>query len=229
MTIRKMNMDSRKKVRRLAAALSSLCFVGALSGCTALTRPIDGIPAKRLPPEYFDGEKNDLIPIDISLLGQEEPRSYVLGAGDIVGIAVEGWLPYAKPDDVPQLPPVNFPDAQSTLPPSTGFPITVLEDGSISLPFVRPIAVEGLTLDQARDKVRQSFIDAGLVKQDKELTPVVTLIRKRQVNVTVVRQDSQGNTQLSNAGLQGVQAGQTGRLGVDYAASGSILSLSAAA
>ncbi len=227
MTIRKMNMDSRKKVRRLAAALSSLCFLGALSGCTALTRPIDGIPAKRLPPEFFDGEKNDLIPIDISLLGQEEPRSYVLGPGDIVGIAVEGWLPYAKPEDVPQLPPVNFPDAQSTLPPSTGFPITVLEDGTISLPFVRPIAVEGLTLDQARDKVRQSFIDAGLVKQDKELTPVVTLIRKRQVNVTVVRQDGAGNLQMANIGLQGVQAGQTGRLGVDYAASGSIIKLDA--
>ncbi len=226
MNLRKTNMGNTKKVRRLAVALSSLCFLSAFSGCTALTRPIDGIPAKRLPSEFFDGEKSTLIPIDISLLGQEEPRNYTLGPGDILGITVDKLLPFSKPEDVPQVPPVHFPDAQSTLPPSTGFPITVLEDGSISLPLVRPIQVDGLTLDQVRDKVRQSYIDAGVAKQDQELTPIVTLIRKRQVNVVVVRQDNLGNVQ-QNMALQGIQAGATGRLGTDYSASGSVIKLDA--
>lgn len=223
-----MNMDSRKKVRRLAIALSSLCFLSSFSGCTALTRPIDGIPAKRLPPEFFDGEKNQLIPIDISLLGQEEPRNYTLGPGDILGIAVDKILPFSKQDEVQQLPPVHFPDAQSTLPPSTGFPTTVLEDGTISLPLIKPINVEGLTLDQARDKIRQSYVDGDIAQRDQELTPIVTLMKKRQTFVTVIRQDGMGsNQQRNNLGLQGVQAGQTGRLGVDYSASGSIVKLDA--
>jgi Polysaccharide biosynthesis/export protein len=222
-------MDSKsKKVRRLAVALSSLCFMSAFTGCTALTRPIDGIPAKRLPTEFFEGERNSLIPIDLSLLGQEEPRSYILDHGDILGIAIDGILPFSEPEKVPQMPPVHFPDARSTLPPSTGFPITVLEDGTISLPLIKPISVKGLTVDQARDKIRQSYIDAKVVRQEKEITPVVTLMRKRQVNVTVIRQDQLGQQAAqANMGLQGVQAGSTGRLGVDYSASGRIVKLDA--
>lgn len=219
-------MGTTKKVRRLAVALSSLCFLSAFSGCTALTRPIDGIPAKRLPSEFFDGDKNNLIPIDISLLGQEEPRNYTLGPGDVVGVTVDKLLPFSKPEDVPAIPPVHYPDANSTLPPSTGFPITVLEDGTISLPLVTPITVEGLTLDQVRDKIRQSYIDAGVAKQDQELTPIVTLIRKRQVSVVVIRQDNMG-AQQQNIGLQGIQAGSTGRLGVDYSANGRTVKLDA--
>lgn len=216
-----------KKVRPLAVALSSICFLGAFTGCTALTRPIDGIPAKRLPAEFFEGEKSGLIPIDLSLLGQEEPRFYTLDHGDILGIAIDGILPFNEPDTVPQLPPVHFPEARSTLPPSTGFPITVLEDGTISLPLIKPISVKDLTLDQARDKIRQSYIDANVVKQGKEITPVVTLIRKRQVNVTVIRQDNMGMGQNAQMGFQGVMAGQTGRLGVEYSASGNVVQLDA--
>jgi protein involved in polysaccharide export with SLBB domain len=212
-----------KKIRPLAATVVALCFVGSLTGCTALTRPIDGIPAKRLPPQYFDGEKAGLIPIDISLLGQEEPRNYTLDEGDILGVTVEGFLPYSTPDDVPPLPPVHFPTEDSTLPPSTGFPITILDDGTITLPLLKPISVKGLTLDQVRDKIRQSYIDGGVVKQDKELAPIVTLMRKRQVNVTVIRQDNSG----SSAALQGVQQGRTGRLGTEYSSTGRVVKLDA--
>ena len=79
---------------------------------------------------------------------------------------------------MPALPPVHFPDTQSTLPPSTGFPLTVLDDGTISLPLLKPIVVEGLTLDQARDKIRETYVDAEILKEDQEVSPVVTLIRK---------------------------------------------------
>jgi protein involved in polysaccharide export with SLBB domain len=160
------------------------------------------------------------------LLAQEEPRFYTLDHGDILGIAIDGILPFNEPDTVPQLPPVHFPDASSTLPPSTGFPNTVVEDGTISLPLIKPISVKGLTVDQARDKIRQSYIDANVVKQDKEITPVVTLMRKRQVNITVIRQDNLGQSPINaQMGMQGTQAGQTGRLGVDYSASGKVIKL----
>lgn len=201
------------------------------AGCTALTRPIDGIPAKRLPPEFFQGERSNLIPIDVTLLTQEEPRQYTLGPGDILGVVVDKILPFSEPEQVPPLPPVNFPDANSTLPPSTGFPLTVLDDGTISLPLLKPIEVEGLTLDQARDKIRQSYVDADILKEDQEVSPIVTLVRKRQINVTVIRQDiaglAGGFQGGGGFGLQAVANRPTGTLGVDYSAAGQVVKLDA--
>lgn len=227
--------DSRTLLN--ARTSQSLAMVGLtilLTGCTALTRPIDGVPAKRLPPQFFEGDRSNLIQIDISLLGQEEPRQYLLAPGDVLGVMVDQILPFSKPDEVPQLPPVHFPEPQSTLPPSTGFPLTILDDGTISLPLLKPIEIEGLTVDQARDKIRQSYIDAEILKEEQEVSVVVTLIRKRQVVITVIRQDLAGVLAGAGAGAGGQMAAAqqlgnrpTGTLGVDYSAAGRIVKLDA--
>jgi Polysaccharide biosynthesis/export protein len=198
-----------------AAALS--CTTS--TGCTLLTQPIDGVPARRLPPQFFQETKNNLVPIDISLLAQEVPRQYVLGPGDILGITVDRILPYAEPDTVPAVPPVHFPSEKSDLPPATGFPITVLEDGMISLPLVKPIKVAGLTEDQARDLIRKTYLDAKILKEDesRKISPIVTVIKKRQISVVVIRQDQ------SRGGGQGGRGLST----TDYSASGQILKLDA--
>ena len=208
-------------------------LIGGFSGCTALTRPIDGVPAKRLPPQFFEGERSNLLPIDLTLLSREKPREYTLGPGDVLAIVIDRILPFSEPDQVPPLPPVNFPDMASDLPPSTGFPTTVLDDGTISLPLLRPVEVEGLTLDQARDKIRQSYVDAEILKADQEISPIVTLMRKRQITISVVRQDQTGLL----AGMAGGRGGMgamalaqslsrpTGSLGVEAAAAGTVLKL----
>ena len=208
----------RKMLLIGAAAVSS----PALTGCTSLTQPIDGIPARRLPPQFFQETKNDLIPIDISLLAQESPRQYILGPGDILGVTVDRILPYAEPDTVPQLPPVHFPTEKSDLPPATGFPITVLEDGMISLPLVRPIKVAGLTEDQTRDLIRKTYLDAKILKEDesRKISPIVTIIKKRQINVVVIRQDKASGGGATQQTGRGVAA-------TDYSATGKILKLDA--
>ena len=208
----------RKMVLIGAAAFSS----PALTGCTSLTQPIDGIPAHRLPPQFFQETKNDLVPIDISLLAQESPRQYILGPGDILGVTVDRILPYAEPDTVPAIPPVHFPSEKSDLPPATGFPITVLEDGMISLPLVKPIKVAGLTEDQARDLVRKTYLDAKILKEDesRKISPIVTIIKKRQINVVVIRQDRAAGGGSNQTTGRGVAA-------TDYSASGKILKLDA--
>ncbi|MCC6510765.1 MAG: polysaccharide biosynthesis/export family protein [Pirellulaceae bacterium] len=198
-----------------------LLGVGAASGCTTLTQPISGIPADRLPPQFFNEEKNSLVPIDLSILGQERPRQYVLDKGDVLGIYVDRVLPFTEPDAVPVMPPVNVPSEKSTLPPSTGFPFTVLEDGTISLPLLRPLKVKGLTLDQTRDLIRKSYVEAKILKEDGNqfVSPVVTMIRERVYNVVVIRQD------MGSTG--GVQGGRAGVQGADESARGNVVKLPA--
>ncbi|QDS88822.1 Polysaccharide biosynthesis/export protein [Rosistilla ulvae] len=212
--------QSAKRVPVAAGLLWAMCLgIVMSSGCTSLTSPISGIPARRLPPQFFAPPKNNLVPVDISLLSQEAPRNYILDSDDVLGVYIEGVLPFNAPDVTPQLPPVHFPDADSTLPPSIGFPIAVAEDGTISLPLVEPIDVRGMTIDQVRELVRQAYIKAEILK-DEKARPVVTLIKERTYDVIVVRQD-QSLTQNE------VNSGSSVQRGSFQGASGSIVKLPA--
>lgn len=209
-----------RRLRKLLLAGAALVACPMWTGCTSLTQPIDGIPSRRLPPQFFQETKNDLMPIDVSLLAQEQPRQYILGPGDILGIAIDQILPYVEPETVPQPPPVHFPTEKSDLPPATGFPITILEDGQISLPLIAPIKVAGLTEDQARDLIRKTYLEKKILKEDeaKKVSVIVTMIKKRQINVVVIRQDQSP----TGPGVSARVGSQT-----DYSASGKILRLDA--
>jgi hypothetical protein len=123
------------------------------------------------------------------------------------------------------MPPVHFPTDRSTLPPSTGFPVTVLEDGTISLPLLRPLPVRGLTLDQTRDLIRRAYVENRILKEDGNqfVSPVVTLIREREYSVVVIRQDM-GTTSLTRTGGAG---GRGGVVGADQSARGNVVKLPA--
>lgn len=194
----------------------------SLTGCSALTQPIDGVPADRLPSQFFAEPKNDLVPVDISLLTLEPPREYLIGPGDILGVYIEGVLPFNPPDSPPQPPPVNFPDAESTLPPSIGYPIAVQEDGSLALPLIEPLNVDGLTLEQVRDAIRDAYIDNDILRPEKA-RPIVTIIQERTVNVVVVREDGggAGGLSLNQAGTAFIRGGS------DRSASGGLVKLRA--
>ena len=115
-----------------------------------------------------------MAPVDVSILSVEPPRDYQRSGGDILGVYVEGVLPFVPPDQPPEPPPVNFPDADSTLPPSIGLPIPVQDDGTLSLPLLEPLDVEGRTLDQVRD----TYILESILVSEKA-RPFVTIIRER--------------------------------------------------
>ncbi|HBE70621.1 MAG TPA: sugar ABC transporter substrate-binding protein [Planctomycetaceae bacterium] len=163
------------------------------------------------------------MPIDISLLAQEPPRQYTLGAGDVLGVTVDSILPSTLPDQVPEPPPVHFPEQEDTLPPSTGFPITVIDDGTISLPLLDPIKVEGLTTDQARDLIRRKYVEANILPEDRKISPLVTVIKKRQINVIVVRQDQQ----VSNVILEQVNRSGRGVTAADQSGESTVVKLDA--
>ena len=172
------SLRRRRRVMSIAATLATVVF----GGCTALTQPINGVPANRLPPQFFAQPKNNLVPVDISYLSVEPPREYQIDKGDILGVYIEGVLPFNPPNVTPEPPPVNFPNEQSTLPPSLGFPIAVQEDGTLSLPLIEPLEVRGLTVDQVRDKIREAYIESDILRPEKA-RPIVSIIKERTYNV----------------------------------------------
>ena len=205
------------------ASSVGLALLGMLSaGCSTITQPISGIPARRIPPQFLAQSKNNLVPLDPARLSQEPPRDYLLDDGDILGIYIEGILPFVPPDRPPEPPPVNFPDATSQLDPSLGFPIAVINDGTIQLPNLEPIKVRGLTIDQTRDLIRKYYLDSEILRESSRLQPIVTLMKERTYNVIVIRQD------MGAVGGGGGGAGQAGfTRATDYSATGRMLKLTA--
>ncbi|MFG0287808.1 MAG: polysaccharide biosynthesis/export family protein [Rhodopirellula sp. JB044] len=207
-----------RKLRSTIGCSLALAIVASFTGCSTLTQPINGIPAHRLSPDFFPPPKNDLVPVDIALLSLEPPRDYQLGPDDILGVYIEGVLPFNPPNAPPEPPPVNFPEENSTLPPSIGYPIAVQDDGTLALPLIEPLQVEGLTLEQVREKIRQSYIENDILRAEKA-RPIVTLIKERTFDVIVVREDA-------SSGLAGGGGDHTLR-GSEKAASGGLLKLPA--
>jgi hypothetical protein len=167
-----------------------------------------------VPKEILAKPRNNMVPIDISRLRQEPPRNYLLDAGDILGIYIEGVL-----GDAEQLPPVHFPEANSDLNPALGFPVPVREDGTISLPLVPPIQVRGLTLNQTMELIRHNYTVLRKILQEGKDRIIVTLMRERTYRVIVMRQDGvTGNN---------VAAGLNSAMGLSQGSRGQVVNLSA--
>jgi hypothetical protein len=167
----------------LAAALSS--------GCAALTNPVaDGIPVRRVPAELLARPKSELRQIPLPLLRRKELTEYRLDRGDVLAIiAGDLFGPMA------QQPPVHLQD-QFGGENSIGYPVPVRDDGTISLPDPRlpPIHVRGKTVTEVEELVRRVITSPppeGLQLFPKENARIgVQLLRRRRVEVQVVREDT---------------------------------------
>lgn len=221
------------RVKRLCWIGVAILGGGLSSGCSTITQPISGIPAQRLPPQFLAQSKANLVPLDPSRLAQEPPREYLLDEGDILGVYIDGILPYNPPDRPPEPPPVNFPEADSQLDPSLGFPVAVINDGTIQLPLLAPIKVKGLTVDQARELIRKYYLDAKILTDSDRLRPIVTLLKERTFNIVVVRQDIGGQVGQGQQGFGGGGGGGGGGArggfvrGSDFSAQGGLIKLKA--
>ncbi|QDT39242.1 polysaccharide biosynthesis/export family protein [Stratiformator vulcanicus] len=182
--LRHARFDSRLASRSMAMLI---CFVGMMvgSGCSAL-RPIVGVPAYQLPPQYRASVRTGQELIDLSRLRQSQPADYRVDSGDVLGIYIEGIL-----GNEGTVPPVLTPNG-GDLRPSLGYPIEVERDGTISLPAAGAIPVRGLTLDEVRERIRRVFTDElQLLRPDVTRVPVlVTLQKGRTYRVLVIRQEA---------------------------------------
>jgi protein involved in polysaccharide export with SLBB domain len=154
------------------------------SGCAAITNPAaEGIPVRRLPAEYLAKPKDQQKTIPLTLLAQPQLDVYRLDAEDTLGIYIEGVLGEKT------IPPVRPPD-QSNLPPAVGSPVVVREDGTLTLPYIKPFSVKGLSVAETRDLIVKLYtVDNKILKAGKEQISVA-IMRYRTIRVQVVRQDT---------------------------------------
>ena len=133
-------------------------------GCASFSNPAvpDAIPVHRLPAEVFGSSREAEKTIPLTLLRQDVPKNYLLDAGDILGVFVEGVL-----GERGQPPPViNFQQLSpggTPPPPAIGFPIPVQENGMVSLPLLDPIPVTGKSMADVQNLVAKEYIDRRLV------------------------------------------------------------------
>ncbi len=176
------------------AALSTGCQSMSLGSLGAFNA--DAVPARRLPAAVLGRSKEDLIETSKARLRQRPEEVYVLGAGDVLGVFIEGIL--GEEDSVP---PVNFPE-DASIPPSLGFPVPIREDGTVSLPLISAVYVAGGTLAEAQEKIQQTYIDEGILKPEALAGTgiIVTLQRQREVRVLVIREEAGGVIQTGARG-----------------------------
>lgn len=177
----------RRALRDLAAAL--LCSV--LAGCAALTNPVaDGIPVCNVPPELLAGSQGSGKPIPLNLLRRPPSDAYRLGPGDVLGLWIEGLIGPANQPPPIQIPQRQLPSERAELPPSAGIPLTIREDGTVSLPLVGAEPVTGLTLAEAEEAIRKAYTEKrDIIKAERPRALIVSLIRPRRVRVLVFRHD----------------------------------------
>jgi protein involved in polysaccharide export with SLBB domain len=202
--------------------LCALCVITGMSGCAALTNPVArGIPAHHLAPELRGQSREGKEPLPLNLLRQPPPENYLLAAEDVLGVWIEGVF-----GEKGQAPPTHYSDKTEAA-PSLGYPIAVRKDGTIPLPLIGSLKVEGMTVEQVEDAIRKNYtVDRKLLVPGARI--IVTLIKPRAYRVLVIREDSSnaggaGGTATSfggGLGLVGFQGGElveVPRRGTGYA------------
>jgi len=170
--------------------LMTICLLSHV-GCQTIT----GIPVGRVPRELLRTElKNNKLDTPLQRLRQDPPNVYLLGSGDVIGIYIKGVLGTDE-----ELPPVHYPE-DSNRPPAIGYPVPVREDGTLALPFVQPIKVQGMSLVDATEQIRRAYTYPKVIVKPEADQVIVTLIRKRTIRVMVIREEGGGKEGVTKRG-----------------------------
>lgn len=183
--------------RQLRTAILGACCLAVIVGTTGC-QMVKGIPVSRLPRELLDGQlKDDFIDINMLRLRQDPPEFYALGPGDVLGLHIPDIFSLGENESV--LPPVHFPE-DANLPPAVGSPVVIREDGTVSLPYIDPVNVQGMSLVEATEAVQRAYTESDnqIARSDSRVN--LTMIRRRTVRVLVIREESGGLDGVSKRG-----------------------------
>ncbi len=70
-------------------------------------------------------------------------------------------------------------------------PSSIRKNGTIDLPLIGAVRLEGLTVEEAHDEVRRVYLEEGILPQGREAV-MLTLMQPRQYRVMVFRQEVGG-------------------------------------
>jgi protein involved in polysaccharide export with SLBB domain len=124
------------------------------------------------------GGKSQWRNIDIRQLAVDPLPAYRVHAGDVLGIT-----------------------AKDIFGDQTHLPISVLNDGTISLPLLKPISVQGLTVAETRERVQQRYFESKIVAPPCPV--LITMIEIHRINVLVWRVDDEKPIQPQRVKLRG--------------------------
>lgn len=205
---------SRAVPRRRFRSLALLALVvGPLAGCAAY-RPLKGVPIEKVDHDFAMPHRNGMHTVDLSLLHQVPPAEHRVDAGDVLGIYIEGIL------GSPQQPLPVYQPQNPDLAPSTGYPVQVRGDGTISLPNVGPLPVRGLTIPQVEQVIHQAYTEKVKFFKPGVNGILVSLQKPRTYRVLVIRQET-GNDAANQLRMQ------TGAFRPDKLGNGRVVSLPA--
>lgn len=112
---------------------------------------------------------------------------YRLSGGDVVSILIEGIVGEFRSAQV------HMPSGHDGTLPTIGTPFLIQADGSLTLPYVDPISVRGLTISEARKKIEQVYASAKVLTQPNRV--YLSLMRKRTVSAIVIRSGTNPSAQ----------------------------------
>ena len=170
------------KARPSLLAIIVAVALAPLVGCQSTFAPKDLTPASEVLNASCVMPDNEVQINFLSLRRTPQPN-YVLGAGDTLGIYIQG---ITGDKEIP--PPVHFPEDESQQ-PGLGYPVPIRDDGFISLPLIQPLRVEGLTLAQAEARIQQAYTRDKKILLEGNERIIVTLMKRRTYNVLVIRED----------------------------------------
>jgi protein involved in polysaccharide export with SLBB domain len=107
---------------------------------------------------------------------------YRLSGGDVVSILIDGIVGEFRSAHV------HMPTGDDGTLPTIGTPFLIQADGTLTLPYVDPISVSGLTISEARKKIEQAYASAKVLTQPNRV--YLSLMRKRTVSAIVIRSGS---------------------------------------
>lgn len=181
----------------ILAAMLSLTQTGCITGAA------HAVPASRLPDIYKAEPRCDKVPVNLTLLRQEPPDEYLLGPGDMIGVYVPTVIPPAAPgapaggavSAIPLIPPAAgnllrdpYPPGGPFNAPNLGVPLTIGSGGVLGLPRVDAINLSGMTLTQAAEEIKRSYVGPGIIPEEQSVS--VALVRPRVSRILVLREDT---------------------------------------
>ena len=189
-------------MRRLMLFTGCVVSCLLLTGCSAF-RPLRGVPVAALPWEDRGLSRANMETIDLSRLSQAPLPAHIVDSGDVLAIYVEGAL-----GKLEEVPPVYIPQNNDSQ-PSLGYPIPVREDGTISLPLIRPLTVRALTIAQVEDLVRRTYTTETEILVAGRERIMVSLQKARTFKVTVLRQETSNSPFVAQSSAGSIQLGQS--------------------